>query len=290
MNVYSKNLGKEVDVEVYSKEADNGMEKTIVTSCSLLNLFNQMKELTRSFPVQIMGKDYCYARCVITMPDGRTYDNDGDCNAEFEDDINKNHIGMTASRRAFDRAFLDLLQLDLKSNGRVYSSSEGIKGKSKSYVPGTSAAEADAKADAEAEGTDESCDSFSIGDEKSITETGGWVDLTDIFKGSADEAEPLPDEILLTVGSKAEEKAPEKEKTSVKEEKAETPVESPITFEQACAHEISFDCAQQGRTIKELYEEGKVKFLQNILKYCDEDMKADVPYVKAFLGGVESAA
>ncbi len=289
MNIYSKNLAKEVDVEVYNVETDRGMEKTIVTSNSLLNLFNQMKELTRSFPVQIMNKDYCYARCVITMPDGRSYDNDGDCNAEFEDRIDRNHIGMAASRRAFDRTFLDLLQLDIKNRDRVFSSSEGIKGTRKAYVPKTSVTET---------GADESCDSFSIGDESSITESiteTAELDLTD-NSVAADAAEPLPDDISLSVGSAkapAKEKIPAKAETPAKtpvKEKAETPVEAPITFEQACIHKISFDCAQQGKTIKELYEDGRVKFLQNILRYCDEDMEADALYVKAFLDGIESAA
>ncbi len=289
MNIYSKTLAKEVDVEAYCREADDGTEKTIVTSCSLLNLFNQMKELTRSFPVQIMNREYCYARCVITMPDGRTYDNDGDCNAEYEADIDRNHIGMAASRRAFDRAFLDLLQLDINSSGRVYSSSEGIEGTCKAYVPETSVTETSVTETKEA---DEACDSFSIGDEESITEME--LELAD-DSVAADMAEPLPDDISLSVGSAkapAEGKASAKAKIPVKEEKAEAPVETPaaITFEQACAHKISFDCAQQGKTIKELYDKGKVKFLQNILRYCDEDMKADVPYVQAFLGGVESAA
>lgn len=128
MNIYSKNLKKELNLEMYEVETESGATKTMITSCSLLKLFNSMEDVTREFPVQQMSKDYSYARCIIKTPFGE-FDDDGDANAEFESDIDRHHIGMCASRRAFDRAFINALNLETSSDGRIHSSSEGIKGK-----------------------------------------------------------------------------------------------------------------------------------------------------------------
>ncbi len=284
MNIYSKTLKREVDVEIYNVESE-GTVRTLVTSNSLLNLFYSMDGISRSFPVQVMNKDYCYARCIVQLDGGRAFDNDGDCNADFEREIDRNHIGMAASRRAFDRAFLDLLQLDIPSVSRVYSSSEGIKGTRKPYE---AASFEDAESDIGPSGSFEMSDpesSFSIGDssevELGLTDGEQAIDLPDTEP--VYESEPLPDEIPATAESMTEEKPATGKSTADRQT-----VTDGISFEDAGIHAISFDCAQKGRTIRELYDCGKAKFLQNVLKYCDGDegMQADAPFIKIFLDGV----
>lgn len=275
MNIYSRTLKKDVDVEIYSVEAD-GAAKIIATSNSLLRLFYSMEGISRSFPVQIMGKDYCYARCVVQMKDGRAYDDDGDCNAEFESGIDRNHIGMAASRRAFDRAFLNLLQLDIPNAGRVYSSSEGIKGARRPYesVPEGAVPEGGPSGDFEMGRPERG---FSIGDSSEVE-----LGLADDEMEPVYESEPLPDEIPATAGSMKVEISATGKSTAGGQE------EGGISLEDAGTHAISFDCAQKGRTIQELYDCGKAKFLQNVLKYCagDKGMQADAPYIRTFLDGV----
>lgn len=225
MNIYSKTLKKEIELELYEIETGSGQTKTLVTSCSLLKVFNSMPEITRSFPVQIMNKDYCYARCVINTPFG-VFDNDGDANAEFEMvDIDKHHIGMCASRRAFDRAFLDALSLSTECE-RVYSSSEGISG---------------TRVIKEKEEMKQESEEYNVGSDLVFDE------------------EPV------------DERAPES-----------SPI---VSYDDYC---IKTNCAQKGKTLGNLYREGRQGFLINLYKITKTNSvyKEDTAALEGFFKSV----
>ena len=186
-----------------------------------------------------------------------------------EDAINREHIGMTASRRAFDQAFLDLLQLDMPLE-KVYSSSSSLSRKTAQINP--------EKASGEPSGPDAAA-AETVATKAPIPETSPEDtlipddDTTKEFGiGSMEEIEleptdvtPLPDSIELSIEKKSE----------------------PVDFEKAKVHRLSFNCAQKGKTLQEIFDAGKVDFLRRVLKLAEsnDDMKPDVPYVSAFLNG-----
>lgn len=269
MNIYSKTLKKEVSLNTYEREG-----KVIIPSNQLFKLFQELKG-KRKFSDLIMGKDYSYARCEVYIA-GILSDADGDCNAAYEEsEINKNHVGMAATRRAFDRAFLQALQLDMPV--RIYSSSEGICDDSGINITEDILTPTDTIIEDEA-GSDPD---FEIGDSSDITdEIPEEIELSGNVSDNSSDLAETPDEV------------PAEEAEDLPEELApEGPTkEENISFAAAKAHKLTFKCAQQGKTLQQIYEEKKVTFLKQILRYAvqpgNEDMLADSKYVKVFLDNV----
>lgn len=278
MKMYSRTLKKEVELETYDVETECGV-KTIIKHGSLVDLLDSIEGIQYTLIKYTDTSEYASYGCKMQYGDFSVLA-DGESKEKYENSsIAKQYTSTNARRRALDRAFIRLLRLPL-GNGNLYSSSEGITGKVKRKTENVMSEKAKTVADARSEETKHVIDT-----EEKDTE---FVMEAETVEDELAEAADIPEDLPLSV----EESKNTADKTeAVKEIEKDAKTSGEISFEEAKDHIIGFNCQQKGKTLQEIADNGKIRFIKQVVRYypTNPDMQEDGPYFEAFLKGYQAS-
>ena len=135
VNVRSTLFGADIALEAYETEGEDGKKTMIITHNSLKKAFlkilgkraqeNKNPHIRYSFHEVVVSPAHCVVDCTFSLGEGYVITESGETTTRtLASNVAKDYPYLEAQKRAFDRALISFLQLDV--DGKVFSDSESV--------------------------------------------------------------------------------------------------------------------------------------------------------------------